>query len=134
MSYRRNDAFSQIGIAQMKNSINESQDGSMWLRRASGVKLISAQIAVEIARLVVKEQYGQLEVDRNEPFSVIDSGDAWIVTGHESPEFNAKNPPEPTWSGPLRMSVSQFDGQILNYVFTFEWSKATVAANPKDAQ
>ena len=117
----------------MNNPTGKGADGSMWLRRANGQKLISAQTAMEMVRMVVKDQHGQLEVDRNEPLSCIDDGDAWIVNGNESPEFNAKNPPKPTWSGPLRMCISKIDGQILSYVFTFDWENIPTGGSQHDA-
>ena len=85
---------------------------------------------MDIARLVVKDQFGQLEIDRNEPLKFVTDGDAWLITGSNSQEFNAKNQPDPPWSGPLRMRISRFDGQILSYVFDLDWQKAATAANP----
>lgn len=102
----------------------------MWMRRASGVKLISAQTAIELARQVVHDELGPTEVERNEPLNAVEDGDAWVVVGNELVEFNTEHPPVSGWIGPLWMRISQFDGQILSYVFTFDWGKARATARP----
>jgi hypothetical protein len=108
----------------------EQEDFSMWSRRANGVKLISDATAIEIARRVLNDELGPIEVERNEPLSVVQDGDCWVVTGSESTEFNAKHPPASGWAGPLQMRISQFDGRILSYVFTFDWAKAKATGRP----
>ena len=106
------------------------ESASMWMRRASGVKLISASTAIELARRVVNDEFGAIEVARNEPMTAVEDGDTWVVVGSESAEFNAEHPPASGWTGPLHMRVSQFDGQILGYVFTFDWGKAEATSRP----
>ncbi len=108
----------------MTTSESDRTASSMWLHKSLGTKLISAEIAMEIARLITRERYGQLEVARNEPLKVEAADDTWIVTGSNNEDFNAKHPRQPTWGGPVRMQISQSDGQILEYVFDVDWSKA----------
>lgn len=108
----------------MATGTSDQESASMWMRRATGVKLISASTAIEIARRVINDEFGEIEVARNEPLTAVEDGDTWVVVGSESAEFNAEHPPTPSWAGPLHMRVSQFDGQILGYVFTFDWGKA----------
>lgn len=92
---------------------------SMWLRHANGVRLISAPTAVEIVRMIVKDEYGQADLERNEPLSVRDDGEAWVVLG-SGPK--PSNPPDPQWAGPLEVRISKFDGQILDYFYTILYS------------
>jgi len=106
------------------------QDPSMWMRRAGGVKLISAPTAIEIARRVLNDELGAIEVQRNEPLTAAEDDDAWVIIGSESAEFNVQHPPVSGWAGPLRMRISQYDGQILSYVFSFDWGKAKAAVGP----
>ncbi len=94
---------------------------SMWLHKSLGRKLISADTAIQIARLVTRERYGQMEVDRNEPLKVVAAGDTWDDTGSQNESFDAEHPRDPAWGGPLRMQISQFDGQIVEYDFAIEW-------------
>jgi len=96
---------------------------SMWLHKSLGTKLISAETAKEIARLVTRDRYGQIEVDRNEPLNVAAAGDTWAVTGSQNEEFDVRHPRDPGWAGPVRMRVSQSDGQILEYDFAVDWNK-----------
>jgi hypothetical protein len=114
----------------MATGCSDHEDASMWMRRAGGVKLISASTAIELARRVLNDELGAIELERNEPLTAEQDGDTWIVTGSESDEFNAQHPPTSGWTGPLQMRISQFDGQILSYVFTFDWGKAKAAARP----
>ena len=97
----------------MSEEKREQKFGSLYLRRASGAKLISAQIATEIARLVLREQYGQTELDRNEPFSIVEDGDTWIVRGKDPPKQAPQTPPDIISDGPFKMQISQYDGQIF---------------------
>lgn len=112
----------------MESNMNASNAGSkassMWLHKSLGTKLISADIAMAIARLITRERFGQIEVDRNEPLKVEAVDDTWNVTGSVDKEFDAAHPRQPTWGGPLRMQISQFDGQILEYIFDVDWNKA----------
>lgn len=118
----------------MDKPSNTEQDGSMWMRRAGGVELISAQTAMEIAKRVILDQFGQLEVDRNEPLKAVADGDAWLVTGTQSQQFTENNPPNPTWAGALRMRISRFDGQILSYLFDLDWRAAKAPEAGDDAK
>ncbi len=104
----------------MTTSDSDQSASSMWLHRSLGTKLISADIAEEIARLVTRGRYGQMEVDRNEPLNVVGAGDAWVITGSQNEDFDAQHPREPAWGGPVRMKISQFDGQILEYDFAVD--------------
>jgi NTF2 fold immunity protein len=97
-----------------RTPIAEAPDYSMLSRRWSGQKLISADLAVAIARQIHKEQYGQTTLDEDEPLSVSDDGDCWIVNGGKKRNFEPKNL---VLDGPLRMRISKFDGQILSYLF-----------------
>jgi hypothetical protein len=108
----------------MAAGTSDQESASMWMRRVGGVKLISASKAIELARRVVNDEFGAIEVARNEPLIAVEDGDTWVVIGSESPEFNVAHPPTPNWAGPVHMRVSQFDGQILGYVFTFDWGTA----------
>jgi hypothetical protein len=51
----------------------------MWLRCANGAQLISAKTAQELVRMIVRDEYGQAELDRNEPLSIHDEGKSWLV-------------------------------------------------------
>ena len=90
---------------------------AMWLRRTNGSRLISARTATEMVRMIMRDEHGQSELDRNEPLSVEADGEAWIVTGTRTAQPAASGPPLPGWAGPIYARISQFDGQILDYHF-----------------
>jgi len=101
----------------MSNAGQPQEGMSMWLRRANEKRLITAQIAIAIARLVLKEEYGQSEVDQNEPFSVTEDGDIWIVQGRDTPLQNTTDQPGLALAGPFQMRISKFNGQIFECCF-----------------
>ena len=116
----------------MSDEKREQVFGSMFLRRISGQKLISSPIALEIARLVLKEQSGQGALEANEPLTVAEDGDDWIVLGNApSPApFDASGL---KLEGPFKMRLSQFDGQILDCVFVVTMPRAATIP-PKSAE
>jgi len=99
----------------MINSHADSPDFTMQSRRWNQEKLINSQIAIEIARLVHRQSYGEADLKANEPLSVAADGDAWIITGAKESRYN---PVDPKLDGAFKMRISQFDGQILSYAFS----------------
>lgn len=95
---------------------NEQQYHSegMWLLRANNIDLITSDTAIEIIRRVVCDRYGQEELDRNEPLSVKDDSDTWLVRGTISPPVAGSRQ---AWVGPIRGRIAKFDGQILGFIF-----------------
>ena len=96
----------------MSNSTSDQPDYSMLSRRWNGTKLVSSQIAVEIARLVHGQTEGQSALAVNEPLLVAENGDNWVITGSKVARYDPSNQAP---GGSLRMVISQFDGQILSY-------------------
>jgi len=93
---------------------SDEPDLTMISRRGSGVKLITAETALEIARRVHSGAYAATEFAANEPLSITQSGRNWLVRGPKRvPPVEANQ----TLDGPLAMKISQFDGQIRSYLF-----------------
>jgi hypothetical protein len=90
------------------------QSEGMWLLRANKIDLITSDTAIEIIRRVVCDRFGQDEVNRNEPLTVKDDGDTWLVRGTVSPSATGSRK---AWMGPIRGRVAKFDGQILGFIF-----------------
>ncbi len=90
----------------------------MWMRRANSIRLVSANTAAELVRMIVKDEYGQDELDRNEPLSVRAEGDEWVVTGASGPQH--ARPGLPAEAGAIYARISQFDGRIVDYHFLLE--------------
>jgi hypothetical protein len=101
----------------------------MLSRRWSGTKLITSQIALEIARLVHKEGSAEADLELDEPLSVTEDGDAWIISGARSINYD---PGSPVANGSLRMRISQFDGQILSYVLAMTLRRPDISEPTTD--
>lgn len=86
----------------------------MWLLRANKIDLVTSETAIELVRRVVRDRSGQDEVDRNEPLTVEDDGDTWLVRGTVSPSAAESRK---AWMGPIRGRVAKFDGQILGFIY-----------------
>lgn len=87
-------------------------DFSMSSRRMNGVKLVSRETALQIARLIHSSVEGAKSLAENEPLSVAESVDEWVVSGSRSGSYNGTIP---GLIGPLMMRISQYDAQILSY-------------------
>jgi hypothetical protein len=104
--------------AEEKERLYHSE--GMWLMRANKINLITSDTATEIIRRVVRDQYGQTEVDRNEPLTTADDGDTWLVRGTASSPAAGSSE---AWIGPIRGRVAKFDGQILGFIFEGDSNK-----------
>jgi len=100
----------------MSASIPDQPDYSMLSRRWSGSKLVTSQIALEIARLVHTQAEGENDLANNAPLAAAAEGDTWIVTGSKVVRHDSSME---KLDGSLRMVISQFDAQIVSYTLTF---------------
>lgn len=82
--------------------------------RANKIDLVTSDTATELIRRVVRDRYGQDELDSNEPLTVKDDGDTWLVRG--APSSSAAGA-RPAWMGPIHGRVAKFDGQILGFIY-----------------
>jgi hypothetical protein len=109
-----------------------SMDGlspSMWLRRANGSRLVSSKTAIELVRMIVRDEYGQDELDRNEPLSVQEDGDSWVVAGAPG-EQHALGPGRFKGAGPVYARIARFDGQISDYRFLTDYDAGSDPKTP----
>lgn len=90
-------------------------DLTMDLYRAIGEKLISRETALGFAALLVQDRFGREEFDRQVPLKIREQDDAWIITGSAKPSSPAGTPSGALKTGNLLMTISQFDGRILNF-------------------
>jgi len=57
---------------------------SMRFHGFVGRKLVSRNIALAVAEMIFAEVYGEAEVRTQQPFSVTDMSDRWVVEGRSS--------------------------------------------------
>ena len=91
----------------------------MLSRRWSGEILITEEIAVELARNVHRNLYGADDLLSNEPLTVTEDGDEWVVQG--SKELKPLRADE-ILEGPMIMRISKYDAQIMSYMFAIKLS------------
>jgi len=104
---------------QTAGPCGDEPDYTMLSRRWNGVKLITAEIAIELARRVHASEYGADDLAANEPLSVTESGNAWLVSGSKAgPQLTRGQPIDVSRIDdfPFGMKISKFDGQILSYL------------------
>jgi len=94
----------------------EGEGLSVHVMRALGTRLVSKEVAVKFAELLLLDRHGQAELDRQSPLQAEAEGDRWVVTGSCSrPDVGA-----PTGSlgpGCLSISISQIDGRVYDFKF-----------------
>ena len=96
----------------------DEPDLTMLGRRGAREVLVSAQTALELARRVHSDYYGANELVANEPLTVSELGNNWIVRGAKrAGRFESGHVPD----GPLVMKISKTDAQILSYRFEIEF-------------
>ncbi len=91
----------------------------MLSRRWSGVELITAEIALEIARRVHAHTYGAADLAANEPLIITEEGHNWVVAGAKpGPRIVPDQPLDLSRveDFPFGMKISKFDGRILSYL------------------
>lgn len=92
---------------------DDEDEPDMIMRSRSRGELISADTAVDLARRVHSDYYGVEDLNANEPLTVSEKGNFWIVRGSKKMiPFEAGRVP----AGPFVMKISKFDARILSYV------------------
>jgi hypothetical protein len=83
----------------------------MYIRAAMGQQLISRETALAVCRLVLTDIRGEEACRAQEPLTVEDRSNVWIVRGAVKMRPDAV-PGDPA---PIQMSISKFDGAIVAY-------------------
>jgi len=79
--------------------------------------------------MIVRDEYGQDELDRNEPLSVQEDGDSWVVEGAPGKQHTL-GPDRFKGAGPIYARIAQFDGQILDYQFLIDYDAGSDPTTP----
>jgi hypothetical protein len=96
----------------MENPIEEPIFPTMKMRRFANQRIVSAEIALKIAQMIVIEDCGEAVFNAQQPMTVSSDGDFWHVIGLRSEQLKALAQRSPNSVGALNMRISQFDGQI----------------------
>ena len=73
------------GVAMSVNTVKfeEDEDMSMFLRRAAGANLVTSDIALPLAEMLLVHVYGKEYIEERSPLVVTDGGDRWEVRSRE---------------------------------------------------
>ena len=94
-------------------SVAEPDDDiSMKLREARKVEVISSDIALKLADMVLRKSYGAATVDNQLPFTVLDQGDRWQINGtfRKPSSLDLKDPE----GGYLTITIQKTNCRILD--------------------
>jgi hypothetical protein len=100
----------------------DSEQPDMFARRAAGIRLISEDIALAIARLVFAREHGEEALEKQLPLSVVGDAYTWVVRG-SAPVVACTDISKLVQS--LEMRISQFNGQIFTNHFAFYLPRST---------
>ncbi len=102
----------------------DSEQPDMFARRAAGIRLISEDIALAIARLVFAREHGEEALEKQLPLSVVGDAYTWVWSGG-SPPVVACTAIFSKLVQSLEMWISQFNGQIFTNHFAFYLPRPT---------
>ena len=85
----------------------------MKLRGFNREPLITEELALEIAKLVFIEEFGREEFELQQPLTVQDEGDTWVVEGSREYDENAPRMHYQLLDGKVLIEISKENGAIL---------------------
>jgi hypothetical protein len=100
------------------------KDISIFGFQASGQTLVSSTVALEFARLVFRDNYGDDALAAQLPLTVEAHADEWIVRGSAPHAVSPRYPTDPKEDGQLEMGIAQLDGQIRRLIFNISFPEA----------
>ena len=99
----------------MNNDDHSGVDHSVYLYRVLGQKLVSRDTALGFAKLLLSDRFGDSEVQLQNPLTVEEAGDTWVVHGARQPDFDDGLPDGVLRRGKAEIVISQVDGRILKF-------------------
>jgi hypothetical protein len=107
------------------------RDISIFGIQASGQTLVSNQVALEFARLILRDNYGDDALAAQSPLTVEADADEWIVRGSAPHAVTPHYPTDPKEHGQLEMRIAQLDGQIRRLIFNISFPEAAEFARKR---
>ncbi|GEM_PF-3254431 len=96
---------------------------NMQQRRAAGQTLITEDMALEIARLIVLEEIGEGGLKAQLPLSASSQGEYWRVVGHDNDAFEENEFGRRVPFGTVNMLISKYNGQISDLSYEVRFSQ-----------
>jgi NTF2 fold immunity protein len=90
-------------------------DLSMYLYGVLQQKLVTRDTALAFACALLKDKFGAEELALQEPITISEDGDTWVVSGSRQPNWDDGRPSGAMRRGKAEVVISQFDGRILKF-------------------
>jgi len=97
---------------------------SIWGLESSGQTLISSVVAVEFAKLVLRDRCGEKALAAQSPLTIEAEPDEWIIRGNAPHAVSRDYPTDPDEQGQFEMRVARLDGQIRRFTFNISFPEA----------
>jgi hypothetical protein len=91
----------------------ETRRISMKLRGFNREPLITEEMALEIAKLVFIREFGSEEFERQQPLTVQDEGDSWVIDGSREYDEAAPRVHHQLVDGKTLIEIAKENGAIL---------------------
>ena len=101
----------------MVGALPPDEHVSMIIYRAVGTKLISKDMALEIAIAVLRHNYGEQRLEEQLPLTISETPGIWIIHGSKPHKSSKEQYEQIAKSGKYQIEISQFDGRILKLMF-----------------
>lgn len=86
---------------------------SIKLFAASGRDLISREIALALSRMLISKSYGKDQLQVQEPLTVSDSGEKWIVVGSKA--YDEPLTDGTLNEGPIEIEILKSDCRVIKF-------------------
>ena len=96
-----------------ESASRENRRISMKLRGFGKQPLITSEIALAIAKLVFTREYGAQDFELQQPLSIEDDGDTWVVEGNREYDNDAPRDHPQMVEGRVLIEVAKANGAIL---------------------
>lgn len=86
----------------------------MMIYKALAEVLVTADVALEFARLLLSARLGERGLQQQEPLEIADSGDFWTIVGKAMPNYVGRDRGALV-DGRAEIEISKYDGRIWKF-------------------
>lgn len=104
-----------VGAAKMNEEFDHP---SMNMLEFSGCQLASRAIAVALAEMVIKDFYGEEEFEAQQPLSVSETPDRWIIEGSRPYDLEAPRSHHQLVDGKVTIEILKRNCRIVKLIRT----------------
>ncbi len=101
----------------MGGPVERDVDSSMQLLSIMGQHLVARETALEVAKLLLRDNYGQAELDSQLPLTITDGGDCWMIRGCKRRNMRAATPANDVREADFVITITKSDCRVLKLAF-----------------